>query len=84
MFYEMRKKKGITPEQALETAKDPLYYVVLMIKANDADGMVSGAIHSTGDTLRPALQVIKTKPAYRSCRAALLWSIRTASGARTA
>lgn len=62
MFYEMRKKKGITPEQALETTKDPLYYAVLMIKANDADGMVSGAIHSTGDTLRPALQVIKTKP----------------------
>ena len=62
LFYEMRKSKGITPEQAKETCKDPLYYAVLMVKSNDADGMVSGAIHSTGDTLRPALQVIKTKP----------------------
>lgn len=62
MFYEMRKSKGITPEQAKETCKDTLYYAVMMIKAGDADGMVSGAIHSTGDTLRPALQVIKTKP----------------------
>lgn len=62
MFYEMRKSKGITLEQAKETCKDTLYYAVLMIKNNDADGMVSGAVHSTGDTLRPALQVIKTKP----------------------
>lgn len=62
MFYEMRKSKGITPEQTKETCKDTLYYAVMMIKNNDADGMVSGAIHSTGDTLRPALQVIKTKP----------------------
>ncbi|MEA5003710.1 MAG: phosphate acetyltransferase [Christensenella sp.] len=62
MFYEMRKSKGITLEQAKETCKDTLYYAVLMIKSNDADGMVSGAVHSTGDTLRPALQVIKTKP----------------------
>ncbi|BDF58400.1 phosphotransacetylase [Christensenellaceae bacterium] len=62
MFYEMRKSKGITLEQAKETCKDTLYYAVMMIKNNDADGMVSGAVHSTGDTLRPALQVIKTKP----------------------
>lgn len=62
MFYEMRKSKGITPEQAKQTCQDTLYYAVMMIKNNDADGMVAGAIHSTGDTLRPALQVIKTKP----------------------
>ncbi|WP_066648258.1 phosphate acetyltransferase [Christensenella timonensis] len=62
MFYEMRKSKGITLGQARETCKDTLYYAVMMIKNNDADGMVSGAVHSTGDTLRPALQVIKTKP----------------------
>ncbi|MEG0784734.1 MAG: phosphate acetyltransferase [Christensenella sp.] len=61
-FYEMRKSKGITPEQAKETCMNTLYYAVMMIKMGDADGMVSGAIHSTGDTLRPALQVIKTKP----------------------
>lgn len=61
-FYELRKSKGITEEQAKETVKDPLYYSVMMVKEGDADGMVSGAVHSTGDTLRPALQVIKTKP----------------------
>jgi len=61
-FYELRKSKGITLEQAKKTCTDPLYYAVMMIKNGEADGMVSGAIHSTGDTLRPALQVIKTKP----------------------
>jgi len=61
-FYEMRKDKGVTQEAALATCKDTLYFAVMMIKNNLADGMVSGAIHSTGDTLRPALQVIKTAP----------------------
>ena len=64
-FYEMRKAKGVTPEKALETCKDPLYYAVMMIKNGKGDGMVSGAIHSTGDTLRPALQVIKTAPGIK-------------------
>lgn len=62
MFYELRKSKGISEEEAEKACLDPLYYSVMMIKNNDADGMVSGAIHSTGDTLRPALQVIKTSP----------------------
>ncbi len=61
-FYEMRKSKGVTQETALQTCKDTLYFAVMMIKNKEADGMVSGAIHSTGDTLRPALQVIKTAP----------------------
>lgn len=61
-FYEMRKSKGVTQEAALQTCKDTLYFAVMMIKNKEADGMVSGAIHSTGDTLRPALQVIKTAP----------------------
>lgn len=61
-FHELRKSKGITMPQALETVQDPLYYAVMMIKQGDAHGMVSGAVHSTGDTLRPALQVIKTVP----------------------
>lgn len=61
-FHELRKAKGVTAPQALETVKDPLYYAVMMIRENDAHGMVSGAVHSTGDTLRPALQVIKTAP----------------------
>jgi len=61
-FYEMRKAKGVTQEAAMATCKDTLYFAVMMIKNNLADGMVSGAVHSTGDTLRPALQVIKTAP----------------------
>lgn len=61
-FHELRKAKGVTMPQALETVQDPLYYAVMMIKQGDAHGMVSGAVHSTGDTLRPALQIIKTEP----------------------
>ena len=61
LLYELRKDKGMTMEKAAETVKDPLYFATLMLKAGDADGMVSGAIHSTGDTLRPALQIIKGK-----------------------
>lgn len=62
-FYEMRKAKGMTPEKARETLlSDYAYYGCMMIKNGDADGMVSGACHSTANTLRPCLQVIKTKP----------------------
>lgn len=61
-LYELRKSKGMTQEKAEETAKDPLYYGTLMVKLGEADGMVSGAIHTTGDLLRPGLQVIKTAP----------------------
>ncbi len=63
MLVELRKKKGMTPEQARELLlKDYLYYGVMMVKMGDADGMVSGACHSTADTLRPCLQILKTKP----------------------
>jgi phosphate acetyltransferase len=61
-FYELRKKKGITKEQAKETVLDPMYYGTMMVKIGDADGMVSGAVHTTGDLLRPGLQIIKTAP----------------------
>lgn len=62
-LVELRKKKGMTPEQAQELLlKDYLYYGVMMVKMGDADGMVSGACHSTADTLRPCLQILKTKP----------------------
>lgn len=61
-FYELRKAKGVTPEQARQIIKDELYWGVMMVKMGDADGMVSGAIHSTADTLRPALQILKTAP----------------------
>lgn len=59
LLYELRKNKGMTLENAYEVIKDKVYFATLMVKANDADGLVSGAIHSTSDTLRPALQVIK-------------------------
>jgi phosphate acetyltransferase len=61
-FYEMRKSKGVTPEQARKTMLDPLYYGVMMVKQNEADGMVAGAINSTANTYRPALQILKTAP----------------------
>lgn len=61
-FYELRKSKGMTLEKARQLIKDPVYYGMMMMKQNDADGLVSGAAHSTADTLRPALQIIKTAP----------------------
>lgn len=64
-FYELRKSKGITLEQAKEIMKDHLYFGVMMVKMGEADGMVSGAIHSTADTLRPALQILKTAPGVK-------------------
>lgn len=63
LLYDLRKAKGMTPEKAKDIVlSDYTYYGCLMIKAGDADGMVSGACHSTANTLRPCLQVIKTKP----------------------
>ena len=64
LLYNLRKEKGMTEEQAKELVKDPVYYGMLMLKDEEshADGLVSGAIHSTSDTLRPALQILKTAP----------------------
>ncbi len=63
LLVEVRKNKGMTPEQAREIlTKDYPYFGVTMVKAGDADGMVSGAVHSTADTLRPSLQILKTAP----------------------
>lgn len=58
-FYELRRAKGMTPEKARETIKNTLFYACMMIKEGKADGMVSGAINTTGNTLRPGLQIIK-------------------------
>ncbi len=60
LFYELRKDKGVSEEEAYKTVQNSNYFGTLMIKAGDADGMVSGAAHSTADTVRPALQVIKS------------------------
>lgn len=61
-FYELRKSKGMTIEKARELLLDPVYFGMMMVKLSDADGLISGAVHSTADTLRPALQIIKTAP----------------------
>lgn len=76
LFVELRKAKGMTPEQAKAMMlKDYAYYGCLMIKAGDADGMVSGACHSTADTLRPCLQIIKTKPGTKLVSAFFLMAV---------
>ena len=64
-LYELRKAKGLSREKALELVSDPMYYGMMMVKAGEADGLVSGAVHSTGDMLRPALQVIRTAPGMK-------------------
>lgn len=61
-FYELRKAKGITLEQAHDILRDETYFGMMMVKQGDGDGLVSGACHSTSDTLRPALQILKTAP----------------------
>ena len=65
-LYELRKAKGMTEEEAARKVQDPMFYGVMMVKMGDADGLVSGAIHSTGDMLRPALQIIKCKPGIKT------------------
>ena len=64
-LYELRKAKGLTEEAAAKLVADPMYYGMMMVKSGDADGLVSGAIHSTGDMLRPALQIVKTRPGMK-------------------
>jgi len=66
LLYETRKSKGMTPEKAREILlNDPLTFGVMMVKANDADGMVAGACHATADVLRPSLQILKTAPGVK-------------------
>ena len=62
LLFKLREKKGMTPEKAAELVKDPLYLGTLIIKSGEADGQVAGARNTTGDVLRPALQIIKTAP----------------------
>lgn len=61
-FYELRKNKGMTPEQAKKTLENPLYLGAMIVKENLADGMVAGAVNATGDVIRSALHTVKTKP----------------------
>ena len=63
-YYELRKKKGITPEQARDTMTDATYFATMMVKKDDADGMVSGSVNTTAHTIRPAFEFVKTKPGF--------------------
>ena len=71
-FYELRKAKGMTPEKAKETMKEPIYFGTMMVKVGEADGIVSGACHPTAHTLRPALQILKTAPGTKLASAFFL------------
>ena len=71
-LYELRKAKGVTEEDAKALVKDPMYYGIMAVKLGDADGLVSGAVHTTGDMLRPALQIIKTKPGMKCVSSSFL------------
>lgn len=62
LLFQLRQKKGMTLEEAQKKVEDPLYLATLMIKSGDADGEVAGALNSTGNVLRPALQIVKTMP----------------------
>ncbi len=72
LLYELRKKKGMTPDEAQRKVMDPLYFGCLIIKSGDADGQISGALSTTGDTLRPALQIIKCAPGITCVSGAML------------
>lgn len=72
LLYDIRKSKGMTLEEASKLAKDPLYLGCLMIKNGDADGELAGAQNTTGNVLRPAFQIIKTKPGISVVSGAIL------------
>ena len=74
-FYELRKAKGMTEDKAREMLKDNMYFGTMMVKMGDADGLVSGACHSTANTLRPALQILKTAPGTKLVSAFFLMVI---------
>ena len=77
LLFELRKKKGMTLEQAREKVLDPLYFGCLIIKSGDADGQISGALSTTGETLRPALQIIKCSPGITCVSGAMLMITQT-------
>ena len=72
LLCELRKKKGMTIEEARKLTSDPLFYGCLMIKSGDADGQLAGARNTTGNVLRPALQIIKTSPGITCVSGAML------------
>ena len=77
LLYELRKSKGMTPEKAAQQVLDPIYFGCLIIKSGDADGQISGALSTTGETLRPALQIIKCAPGISCVSGAMLMITQT-------
>lgn len=74
-FYELRKSKGVTLEHAQETLKNAIYFGTMMVNMGDADGLVAGSICSTADTLRPALQILKTAPGTKLVSSFFIMSV---------
>lgn len=77
LLFQLRQKKGMTPEKAAVLVEDPLFLACLMIKAGDADGEIAGAENTTGDVLRPALQIVKTAPGMKCVSGAFLMFTQT-------
>ena len=77
LLFQLRQKKGMTIEKARELVLDPLYFGCLIIKSGDADGQISGALSTTGETLRPALQIIKCAPGISCVSGAMLMITQT-------
>ncbi|QRX64553.1 phosphate acetyltransferase [Dysgonomonadaceae bacterium zrk40] len=77
LLLELRSKKGMTPQQAAQYVEDPLYLACLMIKNGDASGEIAGAQNTTGDVLRPALQIIKTSPGVKVVSGAFIMFTKT-------
>ncbi len=71
-LYQLRKHKGMTPEQAQQQALDPLCFADLMLQAGDADGSIAGAIYTTGDRVRSALQIVGVKAGFKSVSSFML------------
>ena len=78
-FYEMRKLKGVTPEKAAATMKDPLFFAAMMVKEKKADGFVSGAINTTGNTLRPGLQIVKMRKGIQTISSFFIMEVKDKS-----
>ncbi|MDR0508110.1 MAG: phosphate acetyltransferase [Dysgonamonadaceae bacterium] len=79
LLFDLRKNRGLTWEQAMELTENPLYLACLMIKNGDADGEIAGAQNTTGDVLRPALQIIKTRPGISVVSGAFLMFVQDKS-----
>lgn len=76
LLFQLRQRKGMTPEKAAVLVEDPLFLACLMIKSGDADGEIAGAQNTTGDVLRPALQIIKTAPGMSCVSGAFLMFVK--------